>query len=99
MSTIRSLPSYTEPGRSPSLSVELSIYATFTKREILVRHVSSSDFPENLNQHLNQRSAKPARLGHLLTKKKPKLVKTQKNRERFYATYKIINNITYNKMQ
>lgn len=69
MSTIRSLPSYTEPRRSPSLSVELSIYATFTERKILFRFVSSSDFPGNLNQRLNQRPPKPVRLGHLLTKR------------------------------
>jgi len=69
MSTIRSLPSYTKPGRSPGLSVELSIYATFAERETLFRHVSSSDFPGNLNQRLNQRPAEPVRLGLVLTKR------------------------------
>jgi len=68
MSTIRSLPSYTEPGRSPGLSDELSIYAAFTKRETLFRHVSSSDFPENLSQRLNQQPAGPVCLRHLKKK-------------------------------
>lgn len=80
MSTIRSLPSYTEPGRSPGLWDELSIYAAFTKRETLFRHVSSSDFPENLSRHLNQQPVGSVRLGHLTKRKVPIRKNTEKSK-------------------